>query len=93
MNLPYLASFFIFRALGSPILVTKLPPFELKSLDKLAEIAGEYNVFTSGTGVFWLNAFYNTPQVRGGRDEVSINSKWLPVSYVLRESTDKNDSW
>jgi hypothetical protein len=90
LTLPFLASLFIFRALGSPVLITNSPPLETETTAKLAETAGEKLVFTSGTGVFWLNAFYNTPQVRGGRDEVSTNSKWLPISYTLRESTDVN---
>jgi hypothetical protein len=90
LTLPFLASLFIFRALGSPVLITNSPPLETETTAKLAETAGEKLVFTSGTGVFWLIAFYNTPQVRGGRDEVSTNSKWLPISYTLRESTDVN---
>jgi len=88
--LPFFASLLIFRALGSPALIAQSPPAEVKSVAKLAGIAGDNLVFTSGTGVFWLNALYNTPQVRGGRDEVSVNSQWLPVSYTLRESTDGN---
>jgi len=87
--LPFLASYLIFKALGSPILITKSLPAEVKSVEKLSEVAGNNLIFTSGTGVFWLNAFYNTPQVRGGRDEVSTNSKWLPISYTLRESIDE----
>lgn len=88
--LPFFASLFVFRALGSPVLAAKSPPAEVGSVAKLAGVAGPKLVFTSGTGVFWLNALYNTPQVRGGRDEVSINSQWLPVSYTLREATDEN---
>jgi hypothetical protein len=87
--LPFAASFFVFKGLGSPVLISNSPPVEVKSIAKLAELSGENLVFTSGTGVFWLNAFYNTPEVRGGRDEVSINSKWLPASYILREETDE----
>ena len=86
---PFFASFLVFRALGSPVLISNSPPIETKSITKLAQLAGNNLVFTSGTGVFWLNAFYNTPQVRGGRDEVSINSRWLSDSYVLREGTDE----
>jgi len=87
--LPFLASYLIFRALGFPDLILKSPPSEINSINRLAKIAGNNLVFTSGTSVFWLNAFYNTPQVRGGRDEVSTNSKWLPISYTLRESIDE----
>jgi hypothetical protein len=86
---PFVASFLIFKGLGAPVLISNSPPAEMKSITKLAELAGKNLVFTSGTGVFWLNAFYNTPQVRGGRDEVSINSRWLPVSYTLREGNDE----
>lgn len=86
---PFAASFLIFKGLGAPVLISNSPPAEMKSITKLAELAGKNLVFTSGTGVFWLNAFYNTSQVRGGRDEVSINSRWLPVSYTLREGNDE----
>jgi hypothetical protein len=85
--LPFLASFLIFKALGAPSLISNQPPIETESIARLAMVAGNNLVFTSGTGVFWLNSFYNTPQVRGGRDEVSVNSRWLPVSYSLREET------
>jgi hypothetical protein len=87
--LPFLASLFIFRALGSPSLITKFPPPEVENTAKLAEIAGNNLVFTSGTSVFWLNAIYDTPQVRGGRDEVSINQAWNPASYTLREGSNR----
>ncbi len=87
--LPFLATFLVFNAIGKPVLITKSPPPEITSISKLAGLAGGSLVFTSGTGVFWLNAFYNTPQVRGGRDEVSVSSMWLPVSYALREGTDE----
>lgn len=86
--LPFIASFLVFRALGSPALVTENPPGIIKSITKLSEVAGNKLVFTSGMGTFWLNAFYDTPQVRGGRDEVSINPDWLKASYTFREETD-----
>lgn len=86
--LPFLASFLVFKTLGSPELILNKMPAELAGTVKLSEIAGKNLIFTSGTGVFWLNAFYNTSQVRGGRDEVSINPEWFKTSYVLRESLD-----
>jgi hypothetical protein len=88
--LPFVASFLIYRSIGYPQLITNLPPAGIVSISKLAEIANQHLVFTSGSGVFWLNAFYNTPQLRGGRDEVSINTQWLPISYIFRDGKDKD---
>jgi hypothetical protein len=88
LALPFLATFWVFTSLGQPVLISKNLPPEAESLAKLSEVAGKNLVFTSGTGVFWLNALYDTSEVRGGRDEVSINPDWLKLSYVFREGTD-----
>ena len=71
--MPFSASFLVFRALGSPLLISKQPPTEMESVNELAKIAGGNLVFTSGTGVFWLNAFYDTPQVGGMKSQLIQN--------------------
>jgi hypothetical protein len=88
LALPFFASFLVFRAIGFPLLITNQPSAEVKSVAKLVGLSGNKLVFTSGMGVFWLNAFYNTPQVRGGRDEVAVDPDWLKLSYIFRESAD-----
>ena len=86
--LPFIAVFLLYRALGKPRLIVNQIPEGVASIVDLNRIAGKNLVFCSGTTVFWLNAFYDTPQVRGGRDEVSLNKDWLKTAYALRESQD-----
>lgn len=52
-------------------------------LDKRVE-KGE-RVFLSGTTVFWLNAFFDIRQVRGGKDEVSVHPDWREAAWEIRE--------
>jgi len=54
-------------------------------LPKLAELAGKDRVFVTGSNVFWLNVYFDTIQVRGGRDEVAIDPNWRNYSYNFRE--------
>jgi len=55
---------------------------------KLTEIVepGE-RVFLSGTTVFWLNAFFDIPQVRGGVDEAAVHLTWDKAAWEIREGT------
>jgi len=63
---------------------------------QLSEIAkpGE-RVFLSGSTAFWLNSFFDIPQVRGGRDEASIHPAWRQAVWEIREGTDpeKSEEW
>ena len=62
---------------------------------QLSEIAnppaGGEKVFLSGTTAFWLNAFFDISQVRGGRDQVSVDPNWREAAWKIRhgESADE----
>jgi len=60
---------------------------------QLNEIAksGE-RVFLSGTTAFWLNAFFDIPQVRGGVDQASVDSNWRKAVWEIREGTESEKS-
>lgn len=45
----------------------------------------DQSVFLSGSTVFWLNAFFDVVQVRGGNDPVSRGSQWASVAWQIRE--------
>jgi hypothetical protein len=49
-------------------------------------------VFLSGTTVFWLNAFFDLSQVRGGVDQASVNSDWRKAVWEIREGEDPEKS-
>jgi len=53
---------------------------------QLSEITkpGE-RVFLSGTTAFWLNAFFDIPQVRGGVDRAAVNSEWRKAVWEIRD--------
>jgi len=55
---------------------------------KLTEIIkpGE-KVFLSGTTVFWLNAFFDISQVRGGVDQAAVHPTWDKAAWEIREGT------
>lgn len=84
----FLFSFFVYRKLGRPELISSQIPAGVASLEKLAEIAGERRVFLSGSTVFWANALYDIYQVRGGRDQVATHPSWDKAAYELREGQD-----
>jgi hypothetical protein len=84
-----------YNILGRPQLISKRFPPIVNSAIYLSGAASGKTVFTSGSSVFWLNAVSNTPQVRGGRDEVSADPSWFKAAYNFREGEDplsiKND--
>lgn len=49
-------------------------------------------VFLSGTTAFWLNSLVDIRQVRGGRDEGSVDSKWRVAVWEVREGVDGSRS-
>jgi len=49
-------------------------------------------VFLSGTTAFWLNTFFNIPQVRGGRDQASVHPSWRQAVWEVREGTEVEKS-
>lgn len=56
-----------------------------KELNKIVK-PGE-KVFLSGSTAFWLNAFFDIPQVRGGVDEVAVHPSWDHAAWEIREGT------
>lgn len=52
-------------------------------------------VFLSGTTAFWLNALFDIPQVRGGRDQASFDARWREAVWEIREGTnpEKSVTW
>ena len=86
-------------ALGKPTLISREIPQGVRSLVKLAKIAGDGStslttsrVFLSGSTVFWANALYDIYQVRGGRDQVAVHPTWDKGAFELREGRDPEDS-
>lgn len=60
---------------------------------RLSEIVppGE-KVLLSGTTVFWLNAFFDVSQVRGGVDQASADPNWRRAVWEIREGTEPEKS-
>lgn len=71
--------------------ITQTVEYQIGSrLDKVAK-SGE-KVFLSGTTVFWLNAFFDISQVRGGVDQASVDSRWRKAAWEIREGEDPEKS-
>jgi hypothetical protein len=49
-------------------------------------------VFLSGTTAFWLNAFFDIPQVRGGVDQAAVDKDWREAVWEIREGTEVEES-
>lgn len=49
-------------------------------------------VFLSGSTSFWLNAFFDITQVRGGDDGPSVDRQWRTAAWEIREGTDPEKS-
>lgn len=49
-------------------------------------------VFLSGTPVFWVNAYRNQMQIRGGNDGVSVHPFWRHAAFQIREGKDPSVS-
>lgn len=55
----------------------------------LAEnVKSNERVYLSGTDAFWLNAFFDVSQLRGGVDQGATHPFWAKASYEIREGTD-----
>ena len=42
-------------------------------------------VFLSGSTVFWLNAWFDVAQVRGGADQAAVNQEWQEAVWEVRQ--------
>lgn len=104
----YINLFFImaFYCLGSIFVFNKLvlktfrknitDTMEYWISSQLNEIAKKEEViFISGAPVFWLNAFYDLTQVRGGVDQTSVDPDWRKVAWEIREGEEvsKTEDW
>lgn len=88
--MPFLASFYVYNLLGRPKILSRYPPAAVYSLNLLGSLPENSIVFVTGSNTFWLNAFYNVREVRGGRDEVAIDPNWRNAAYAFRESKDRD---
>ncbi|MCL5095696.1 MAG: energy-coupling factor transporter transmembrane protein EcfT, partial [Patescibacteria group bacterium] len=54
--------------------------------EELTRIVGpNERAFLSGTTVFWLNAFFDINQVRGGQDQVVVDQNWRKAAWKIRQ--------
>ena len=92
--IPFYLTWRVYFALGKPQIFSKEIPDGVGSLKALNGIVeknnGKANVFASGSTVFWLNAFYDMTQVRGGRDQVALHPVWDKASWEIREGNNSN---
>lgn len=49
-------------------------------------------VFLSGSSVFWLNAFFDIVQVRGGVDQAAVHPTWDKAAWEIREGKNAEDA-
>lgn len=49
-------------------------------------------VFLSGSTVFWLNAFFDIAQVRGGNDKAAVHPSWDKAAWEIREGMEVEES-
>ena len=64
--------------------------------EKLSEIVDKDElVFLSGSSVFWLNAFFDIKQARGGNDKASVDPNWRKAVWEIRagSSADSGLKW
>ncbi len=85
--IPFLTTNYVYGLLHKPKLISKTIPEGVRSLEKLAEVAGNKRVFLSGSTVFWANALYDLNQVRGGHDQVATHPFWDHAAFQLREGS------
>ena len=84
----------LYNKLGRPNLLNRQVPEEVfYSLDRLESISKDKTVFLSGSTVFWANSLYDLRQVRGGRDELSLDPDWDKASWEIREGSDPNKAY
>jgi hypothetical protein len=82
---------FIYNRLGMPRMINKHPPGSIGSLELVKTVPPGKTVYFTGSNVFWVNAFLNVIQLRGGRDEISRLSGWQKDSFILRESHNEQE--
>ncbi|MFH0863533.1 MAG: hypothetical protein V1858_00380 [Candidatus Gottesmanbacteria bacterium] len=66
--------------------ITKTVEYRIGS-ELVKVVKPDERVFLSGSTAFWFNAFFDISQVRGGIDQVSIDTNWRQVVWEVREGT------
>ena len=86
----FLCFVFVFNTYVSGVLqkdITSTVEYKIsKQLEQIAK-PGE-KVLLSGSIVFWLNAFVDVTQVRGGVDQASKDGSWRQEVWEIREGED-----
>lgn len=57
--------------------------YEYQTARRIAGTAGDQRVYVSGNAAFYLDAFSQTPQLRGALDQAAVNRWWTHLSYQL----------
>jgi hypothetical protein len=71
--------------------ITKSMEYKIsKQIEQTAKT--DDKVLLSGSTVFWLNAFVDIPQVRGGVDQASKDGSWRKEVWEIREGEDGQKS-
>jgi len=72
----------------------RIGKFLSKTISPVKSPGGDHGVkaLLSGTTTFWLNAFFDIPQVRGGKDEVSVHPTWREAVWEIREGIEPEKS-
>jgi hypothetical protein len=71
--------------------ITKTVEYKISKQLELIAKPGE-RVLLSGSTVFWLNAFVDIAQVRGGVDQASKDGSWRTSVWEIREGEDPQKS-
>ena len=66
---------------------------ELETRNWKLETGNDPVTFLSGSSAFWLNAFFDIKQVRGGADQGSTNKVWRQVVWEVREGSSGEKSY
>jgi hypothetical protein len=95
----FLGLYLVFAAFVFEKFVLKTFQFEIKKTEEYQIgqqleqiIKPRERVFLSGTTAFWLNSFFDIPQVRGGVDQAAVDRRWQVAVWEVREGTDPEKS-
>lgn len=66
---------------------------EYRTGKELSKVVGSNEkAFLSGTTAFWLNAFFDIVQVRGGVDQAAVHPTWDQAAWEIREGRNVEES-
>jgi len=88
---------FIFKSrVLKPLQSSLEDSYEYQICQVVNELVGEdETVFLSGSPVFWLNAWFDVQQMRGGADRGSVEPHWREAAWEIREGEgpEKTKDW